>query len=86
MYCLNVYSLPREIYRPGDRIKVLIEDVRRHSQGLQIILSRSSPELVRKLFEIEVSEIYDGTVDIYKVVARSGVPRQNGRVLLSRRC
>ena len=66
------FQSPREIYRPGDRIKVLIEDVRRHSQGLQIVLSRSSPELVRKLFEIEVSEIYDGTVEIYKVVREAG--------------
>ncbi len=66
------YQSAREIYRPGDRIKVLIENVRRHSQGLQIVLSRSSPELVRKLFEIEVSEIYDGTVDIYKVVRDAG--------------
>ncbi len=66
------FQSPREIYRPGDRIKVLIEDVRRHSQGLQIVLSRSSPELVRKLFEIEVPEIYDGMVGIYKVVREAG--------------
>ena len=67
------FQSPREIYRPGDRLKVLIEAVRRHSKGgLQVILSRSNPELVRKLFEVEVSEIYDGTVDIYKVVREAG--------------
>ncbi|PRY93028.1 NusA antitermination factor [Hasllibacter halocynthiae] len=62
-------KLPRESYRPNDRIRVYIEDVRREPRGPQIFLSRTHPEFMKKLFEMEVPEIYDGIIEI-KAVAR----------------
>ncbi len=62
----------REDYRPGDRLRVYILEVRRSESGPQIIVSRSHPELVRRMFELEVPEISDGTVEI------KGVARENG--------
>nr|CRH07747.1 Transcription elongation protein nusA (N utilization substance protein A) (L factor) [Candidatus Magnetococcus massalia] len=62
-------QLPREHYRPGDRIRAYIKEVRDVTRGPQIILSRTHPQLVLRLFEMEVPEIYDGIVEI-KAVAR----------------
>ena len=62
-------KLPRESYRPNDRIRVYVEDVRREPRGPQIFLSRTHPEFMKKLFEMEVPEIYDGIIEI-KAVAR----------------
>ena len=58
-----------EEYRRGDRIRALIIEVRSDSRGSQIILSRTHPDLLRRLFELEVPEIYDGLVEI-KAAAR----------------
>ncbi len=55
---------PRESYRAGDRVQAFVLDVLRESKGPQIILSRASPDLVRKLFEMEVPEIAEGVVVI----------------------
>ncbi|MBF0294227.1 MAG: transcription termination/antitermination protein NusA [Magnetococcales bacterium] len=63
------HQLFREHYRPGDRIRAYIHEVRDVQRGPQIILSRTVPEMVPKLFEMEVPEIYDGIVEI-KAVAR----------------
>lgn len=60
---------PREEYRTGDRIKIYILDVKQGTRGPQIILSRTYRDLVRKLFEMEVPEIYEGIVEV-KAVAR----------------
>jgi transcription termination/antitermination protein NusA len=62
-------QVPRESYQNGDRVKALIVDIRKTSRTPQVILSRSHPNLIRKLFEIEVPEIADGVVEI-KAVAR----------------
>ena len=62
-------KLPRETYRPNDRIRVYIKDVRREPRGPQIFLSRTDPEFMKKLFEMEVPEIYDGVIEI-KACAR----------------
>ncbi|MBF0186242.1 MAG: transcription termination/antitermination protein NusA, partial [Magnetococcales bacterium] len=62
-------QLPREHYRPGDRIRAYILEVRDSPRGPQIILSRTDPRMVPRLFEMEVPEIYDGIVEI-KAVAR----------------
>lgn len=62
-------QLPREHYRQGDRIRAFIHEVRDGQRGPQIILSRVRPQLVARLFEMEVPEIYDGIVEI-KAVAR----------------
>ena len=58
-----------EDYRRGDRLRALIREVRPDSRGSQIILSRTHPDLLRRLFELEVPEIYDGLVEI-KATAR----------------
>jgi N utilization substance protein A len=61
--------LPRETFRYGDRIRAYIYDVRRETRGPQIFLSRTHPQFMAKLFQMEVPEIYDGIVEI-KAVAR----------------
>ena len=61
--------IPRENVRYGDRIRAYVYDVRREQRGPQIFLSRARPELMAKLFAMEVPEIYDGVVEI-KSVAR----------------
>lgn len=66
------YQSPREIYRPNDRIRAYIHEVVKAPNGLQIILSRTHPEFVKKVFELEVPEIYDGTVEIFKIVREPG--------------
>jgi len=66
------YQSPRESYRPNDRIKALIYEVTKTPTGLQIILSRTHTEFVRRVFELEVPEVYDRTVDIFKIVREPG--------------
>ncbi|KGE73976.1 transcription termination factor NusA [Spirochaeta lutea] len=66
------FQSPRESYRPNDRIRAYIHEVTKAQTGLQIILSRTHPEFVRKIFELEVPEIYDGTVEIFKIVREPG--------------
>ena len=61
--------IPREVFRPGDRIRAYIQNVRREMRGPQIILSRSDPAFMAKLFGQEVPEIYDGVIEI-RAVAR----------------
>jgi len=61
--------IPRETFRPGDRIRSYLFDVRSEVRGPQIFLSRSHPQFMAKLFGQEVPEIYDGIVEI-KAVAR----------------
>src|SRR5215471_3811755 len=63
---------PRETYRPGDRIVAFVKNIDRESRGPMIILSRSSPHLVDKLFEAEVPEIYEGIVKIVGVAREPG--------------
>ena len=63
---------PRETYRPGDRIVAYVKDIDREARGPVVILSRSDPRLVEKLFEAEVPEIYEGIVRIVAVARESG--------------
>ena len=62
-------KIGREAYRPNDRIRCYIKDVRRETRGPQIFLSRTAPEFMAELFKMEVPEIYDGIIEI-KAVAR----------------
>ncbi|WP_288017204.1 transcription termination factor NusA [Blastomonas sp.] len=62
-------QIPREVARVGDRIRAIILNVRRENRGPQIFLSRAHPDFMRKLFELEVPEIYDGIIQI-KAAAR----------------
>ena len=61
-----------EQYQPNQRIKVLILHVESATKGPKITLSRSHPDMVRKLFELEVPEIYNGTVEIKAVAREAG--------------
>jgi len=66
------FQSPRETYHVNDRIKALIAEVKKDSSGLQVVLSRTHPEFVRAIFELEVPEIYDKTVEIHKIVREPG--------------
>lgn len=75
-------QVPKERYDHGSRLKTLILEVRRSPKGPQIIVSRSHPGLLKRLFELEVPEIYDGYVEI-KSVARE--PGQRSKVAVASR-
>jgi N utilization substance protein A len=62
-------KIGRESYRPNDRIRCYIKDVRREQRGPQIFLSRTAPEFMAELFKMEVPEVYEGIIEI-KAVAR----------------
>jgi N utilization substance protein A len=62
-------KIGRESYRPSDRLRAYIKEVRREPRGHQIFLSRTAPEFMAELFKMEVPEIYDGIIEI-KAVAR----------------
>ena len=64
--------LPREIYKPGDRVRAYIMEVRREARGPQIYLSRTHPDFMANLFAQEVPEIYDGIIDIIGVARDPG--------------
>ncbi|NLY87637.1 MAG: transcription termination/antitermination protein NusA [Clostridiales bacterium] len=61
-----------ESFKPGDRIKVYVMDVKKESKGPQVFLSRSHPSLVKGLFELEIPEIADGTVSIKGIAREAG--------------
>ena len=63
---------PRESYRAGDRVQAYVIEVQEHSRGPQIVLSRTCPELLVKLFELEVPEIYEGIVRIESAAREPG--------------
>ncbi|OCA85437.1 transcription termination/antitermination protein NusA [Bacillus sp. FJAT-27225] len=79
-------QMPNEQYKPHDRIKVFITKVEKTTKGPQIFVSRTHPGLLKRLFEIEVPEIYDGTVEIKSVAREAGdrskisVHSENGEV------
>ncbi len=73
---------PGENYRQGERITAYILEVKKVSHGPQVVLSRTHPALVKKLFELEVPEISEGTVEI-KVVARDPGERSKIAVVTS---
>jgi len=61
-----------EQYVEGQRLKVYVVEVRRATKGPQVLISRTHPGLVKRLFELEVPEIYDGTVEIKSVAREAG--------------
>ena len=61
-----------EVIREGDRLKVYVVEVRRSSRGPQVLISRTHPGLVKRLFELEVPEIYDGTVEVKAISREAG--------------
>lgn len=67
-----VEQIQGENYEQGDRLKLLIVEVKKTTKGPQVILSRSHPGLVKRLFELEVPEINDGIVEIYSLSREAG--------------
>lgn len=65
-------QMPNESYQPHDRIKVYITKVERTTRGPQVFVSRTHPGLLRRLFETEVPEIYDGIVEIKSIAREAG--------------
>ena len=63
---------PKEEFKQGQRIRAYVLDVKKDSKGAQIILSRTHPALVKKLFELEVPEIYEGIVEIKAISRQAG--------------
>ena len=75
-------QIPRELFRPGDRVRAYVYDVRREPRGPQIFLSRTHPQFMAKLFQMEVPEIYDGIITL-KAVARDPGSRAKIAVISS---
>lgn len=65
-------QIPGEFYRPGERVKVYISEVKKTSKGPQVVITRSHPDLVKRLFELEVPEIHDGVVEIRAIAREAG--------------
>lgn len=61
-----------EVFKPTDRIKLYIVEVKDTNKGPKILVSRTHPELVKRLFEKEVAEVYDGTVEIKSLAREAG--------------
>ncbi len=70
----------RENLRPGDRVKAVVVRVEKGARGASVVLSRATSDLVRRLFEMEVPEIFDGTIEI-KAIAREAGSRTKVAVL-----
>lgn len=65
-------QMPGDEYAAGERIKAFITEVKKTSKGPQIFISRTHPGLLKRLFELEVPEIYDGTVEVKSVAREAG--------------
>ncbi|MBQ0092063.1 MAG: transcription termination factor NusA, partial [Clostridiales bacterium] len=65
-------QLPTESLQPGDRIKVFVTEIKKETRGPSVVLSRVHPGLVRRLFELEVPELKDGTIEIVSIAREAG--------------
>lgn len=65
-------QIPGETLSEGDRIKIYVVEVRKTQRGPQVLISRTHPGLVKRLFELEVPEIFDGTVEIKSIAREAG--------------
>ena len=63
---------PREVYKKNDRIRAIITEIRKSYNGLQIILSRTDPDFIRAILDLEVPEVYDKIVEVHKIVREPG--------------
>ncbi len=66
-------QIPGEHYQAGERVRAVIKDVRKTNSFVKIILSRSSPDIIRRLFELEVPEVAEGVVQIRKIARDPGL-------------
>ena len=69
---LSGEQVPGEELVEGQHVKVYVVDVRRSTRGPQILISRTHPGLVKRLFELEIPEIYDGTVEVKSIAREAG--------------
>ncbi|HLD81826.1 MAG TPA: transcription termination factor NusA [Patescibacteria group bacterium] len=65
-------QIPRERYKTGDRVRLYVSDVRMSSKGPEIIVSRTSPEIVRELFVTEIPEVANGSIEIKAIAREAG--------------
>lgn len=65
-------QMPQERYREGQRIRVIISEVNKDTKGSQVLVSRADANLVKRLFELEVPEIYSGVVEIKAIAREAG--------------
>jgi len=65
-------QIPTEHYQAGERVRAVIVDVRKTGQKVEIVLSRSHPDLIRRLFELEVPEVADAVVELRKIAREPG--------------
>ncbi|MFD1125945.1 transcription termination factor NusA [Lentilactobacillus raoultii] len=65
-------QMPNEVYRPQERLKVYVTRVENATKGPQVFVSRTDPGMLKRLFEQEVPEIYDGTVEIVSIAREAG--------------
>ncbi len=63
---------PHEVFEKNDRVRAIVEKINKTPAGIQLVLSRTSPDFVKKILESEVTEIADGTVVVQKVVREPG--------------
>jgi len=65
-------QIPRESYRQGERVKAYVVEVRQGTRGPQIVVSRTHPGLLKRLFELEVPEVYEGIVELKAIAREAG--------------
>lgn len=65
-------QIPNEKYRRGDHVRAIVKSVEKTNRGLEIIVSRADPQILIRLFELEVPEIYDGIIEIKNVAREPG--------------
>ncbi len=65
-------QIPREGYRQGERVKAYVVEVRQGTRGPQIVVSRTHPGLLKRLFELEVPEVYEGIVELKAIAREAG--------------
>ena len=66
------HTIPGESFKPGQAVRVYVVDVDKSSQGAAVIVSRTAPGFLKRLFESEIPEIYDGTVEIKHIAREAG--------------
>ncbi len=74
-------QIPGETYQPFERIKTYVVEVKKTPKGPQVLLSRTHPGLIKRLFELEVPEIHDGLVEIKAVAREAGCKIENSGLL-----
>ena len=70
-----------EHYRVGQRLRVYVKEVYKASKGPQVVVSRANPQLIKRLFELEVPEVSRGAVEVMGIAREPGLPREGRRDL-----